>query len=60
MRIIAHDPPHWSKYPPAKPGALEMGPLKAARIDMKFRTSTLAPLMPHLSPTRELLKGNGR
>jgi hypothetical protein len=37
-----------------------MGPLKAARIDMKFPTSTLAPLMPHLFPTRELLKGNGR
>jgi len=39
-----------SKYPPAKPGALEMGPLKAARIDMKFPTSTLALLMPHLIP----------
>src|SRR4029079_11576013 len=38
------------KYPPAKPGALEMGPLKAARIDMKFPTSTLALLMPHLIP----------
>ena len=27
-----------------------MGPLKAARIDMKFPTSTLALLMPHLIP----------
>ena len=36
------------KYPPAKPGALELGPLKAARTDMRSQYSAFAPGASHL------------
>jgi hypothetical protein len=36
------------KYPPAKPGALGLGPLKAARIGVRSQYSALAPGTFHL------------
>ncbi|WP_298254762.1 hypothetical protein, partial [Bradyrhizobium sp.] len=39
-----------SNYPPAEPGALKMGPLKAARIDMKFPTKHLGTAHASLTP----------